>query len=134
MVATSNLVQTLVTVPNDTNGVRDVFVYDRTTNLIQKISTNQSGLFGNAESSGAMISSNGQHVVFESIATNLVPNDTNEVSDIFVTTLKKIIPRKPDELGPVKPVLPPQPKEPKKEIIQTIKPPKEEDALGNQKN
>ncbi|MEZ4114406.1 MAG: hypothetical protein R3B65_03140 [Candidatus Paceibacterota bacterium] len=69
-------------VPNDTNGVRDVFVYDRTTNLIQKISTNQSGLFGNAESSGAMISSNGQHVVFESIATNLVPNDTNEVSDI----------------------------------------------------
>lgn len=76
----------------DTNNDSDVYCRDRllgTTSLISvpDPSTGETG--GNTTSllthNGArVISDNGRWVVFQSDASNLVANDTNEVSDIFV--------------------------------------------------
>jgi Tol biopolymer transport system component len=71
-------------VPGDTNGNKDVFIRDRQnrwTNIISLESTqNQS----NDDSSGSLISANGQFVVFVSKASNLVLGDTNGKTDVFV--------------------------------------------------
>lgn len=47
------------------------------------ISTNAADI-GNGDSDPALISSDGRYIVFESASDNLVANDTNTVSDIFV--------------------------------------------------
>lgn len=63
----------------------DVFVRDLTTRTTTLVSANASGRGGgNGNSNDPMISSNGQYVVFASEADNLVPNDTNRASDVFV--------------------------------------------------
>jgi hypothetical protein len=76
--AASNLV------PADTNGSPDIFVFDRVAQTIQRVSVDNGGVEGNDGSSNAMISGNGNFIVFWSNASNLVPNDNNGVSDIFV--------------------------------------------------
>jgi archaellum component FlaF (FlaF/FlaG flagellin family) len=72
-------------VPGDTNGVPDVFVKDRLSGAIERVSVSSSGGQANQAShiTKAAISANGQFVVFESVADNLVPGDTNRVSDVF---------------------------------------------------
>jgi Tol biopolymer transport system component len=75
-------------VPGDTNGAFDVFVHDRQTGQTVRASVDSNG----AEAVGGdsvipSISADGRYVVFESQATNLVPGDTNGVSDIFVRDL-----------------------------------------------
>jgi Tol biopolymer transport system component len=71
-------------VPNDTNGVRDVFVYNRDTNTIERVSIDNNGTEGNGGSYSASISPDGRYVAFESSANNLVPGDSNNFLDIFV--------------------------------------------------
>jgi Tol biopolymer transport system component len=71
-------------VAEDTNHAEDVFVYDRQTGITRKLSVGPGGAEGNTESDGAAISADGRWVAFNSIASNLVPDDTNGVSDIFV--------------------------------------------------
>src|SRR5579884_4076687 len=75
-------------VPNDTNNKRDVFVYDRQTKQITRVSISSADVEGNGDSSGAKLSGDGRYVVFESEASNLVPNDTNNVKDIFIHDLQ----------------------------------------------
>ncbi len=75
-------------VPNDTNGVSDVFIRDRHTGITRRLSVATGGAQANGHSSGAKISANGRFVVFHSDATNLVPNDTNNRQDIFVRDRK----------------------------------------------
>ena len=71
--------------PNrDTNGGFDVFRYSRATGAVDLVSITTSFLAGNAASSKPSISQDGRFVAFESDASNLVPGDTNGVSDIFV--------------------------------------------------
>ncbi len=70
--------------PHDTNRVTDVFVYDRVSDKMARVSVDSSGREGNAGSWFAQISGNGNYVAFMSEATNLVPDDTNGVSDVFV--------------------------------------------------
>jgi Tol biopolymer transport system component len=70
--------------PGDTNGISDIFVYDRQTDTIERVSVDGSGIQGNANSRDPAISSDGRYVTFMSDATNLAPGDTNGVSDIFV--------------------------------------------------
>ena len=67
-------------VAGDTNGVSDVFVYNRTTGTTERICNFQ----GNGSSYAPAISPEGNFVAFASSATNLVPGDTNGVIDIFV--------------------------------------------------
>jgi len=70
---------------NDTNGaVTDVFLRDRQNGTTSLISQSTSGGHGNGSSSDPFISPDGRYVVFESTASNLVPNDTNNATDIFL--------------------------------------------------
>lgn len=75
-------------VPNDTNNTWDVFVFDRVTGSIRLVSKTSDGSVGNGPSMHAVISGNGQFVAFQSRATNLVANDINGVSDIFLHNLQ----------------------------------------------
>lgn len=70
-------------IPNDTNGVTDVFVWQRRENEFRRLSVATDGTEANGGSGSAEISSNGRYVVFVSHADNLVPNDTNQREDIF---------------------------------------------------
>jgi Tol biopolymer transport system component len=72
-------------VAEDTNDLRDIFVHDRVTGATSRVSVATGGI--QAQGGGAarpQISADGQVVAFESAATNLVPEDTNEVTDVFV--------------------------------------------------
>ena len=71
-------------VPGDTNGVRDIFVYDRQTQQTTRMSVATGGGQANGESLDPAISANGRYVAFRSAATNLVPGDTNGAIDVFV--------------------------------------------------
>ncbi len=71
-------------VPNDTNGTMDILVHDRETGQTTRVSVNSEGVQGNDYSGFPSISPDGRYVAFESIASNLVPNDTNGDCDIFV--------------------------------------------------
>gem|GEM_PF-6729423 len=72
-------------VSNDTNGVQDVFVHDLLTGATTRVSVGPGGIEGDwVSGSEIAISHDGNHVSFESFATNLVSQDTNAEADIFV--------------------------------------------------
>ena len=80
-------------VPGDTNGAdcgtlrpcgHDVFVHDRQTGEIARVSLSSDGDQGDLGSGGPSMSHDGRYVAFTSSASNLVPGDTNEQSDVFV--------------------------------------------------
>jgi Tol biopolymer transport system component len=71
-------------VPNDSNGVQDVFVRDTQTGNTTRVSIGTNGAQGTLESRDPAISADGRFVVFTSDASNLVSNDTNNVSDVFI--------------------------------------------------
>lgn len=75
-------------VPGDTNGVNDVFVRDRINKVTRRVSVNASGQQGNGASLGGRLSADGKLIAFSSLATNLVPNDTNGVDDAFISGWK----------------------------------------------
>ncbi len=70
-------------VPLDTNHQPDVFVRNRETNTIRRVSIGTHGQADN-QSIGIGISMGGRYSVFESTASNLVDGDTNHHLDIFV--------------------------------------------------
>jgi len=70
-------------VSGDTNGAYDVFVYDRQTQAMTRVSVDGLGNEANSHSLQPSISADGRFVSFESLASNLVPGDTNGVYDIF---------------------------------------------------
>ncbi len=75
-------------VPGDTNTQYDVFVRDRklgTTRLVNVSSTEHPG---NEGGEGPVVSAHGRFVAFTSLASNLVPGDTNGRVDVFVRDLK----------------------------------------------
>ena len=71
-------------VAGDTNGDRDIFVHDLTTGETVRVSVNSAGIQGNSESFFASLSAKGRVVAFTSDASNLVAEDTNGDSDVFV--------------------------------------------------
>jgi len=71
-------------VPGDTNGVGDVFVRDRATNATTRASVAYDELQANGASESGSVSPSGRFVGFASLASNLVPSDTNGLADIFV--------------------------------------------------
>ena len=74
-------------VPGDTNNSNDIFVRDLSTNTTTRVSVDSAGNPGNDDSELPSISANGRFVAFRSLATNLVPGDTNDERDIFVRDL-----------------------------------------------
>lgn len=75
-------------VDNDTNNVADIFVKDRQTNQIRRVSVASGGIQSNGISQEAKISGNGRYVVYTSLATNLIPNDINNSRDVFLYDLQ----------------------------------------------
>jgi Tol biopolymer transport system component len=70
---------------NDLNGVRDVFLWDRNTGAISLVSFTSSGGQSDGDSDAPTISADGRFVAFTSDADNLVPGDTNLMTDVFLT-------------------------------------------------
>lgn len=60
-----------------------IYVFDMVAQTTQLVSKNASGVAGNGLSTLPWISGNGRYVAFNSQASNLVPNDTNNAQDIF---------------------------------------------------
>ncbi|MHB8974090.1 MAG: SdrD B-like domain-containing protein [Pirellulaceae bacterium] len=71
-------------VPSDTNGTDDIFVYDRQADTIERVSVAADGTQGNGKSGSPSISLDGRYVGFTSLASNLIPGDTNGTYDNFV--------------------------------------------------
>ncbi|MCU1452908.1 MAG: hypothetical protein JWN46_1054 [Acidimicrobiales bacterium] len=72
----------------DTNQAYDVFVRHLAANTTDRVSVSTASAQGDSHSQFAMISGDGNWVVFMSQATNLVPGDTNAKFDVFVRSLK----------------------------------------------
>mgnify|MGYP000334810843 CR=1 FL=1 len=71
-------------VPGDTNGLTDVFLRDRQAGATHRLSLGPGDRQGNGDSENPAISADGRFVAFQSLASNLVPGDTNGVTDVFV--------------------------------------------------
>ena len=71
-------------VPNDFNNSNDVFLRDRVTRELTRVSVSSAGVEGNGWSAYPSISANGRHIAFYSCATNLDSSDTNGLCDFFV--------------------------------------------------
>lgn len=71
-------------VENDANTVGDIFLYDRLNLTTTRVSVNSNGDEANGDSQNPSISADGRYIVFESGASNLVANDSNNYSDIFL--------------------------------------------------
>ena len=71
-------------VPNDINGVSDVFMRDLQLGTIVRVSVDAAGLEADGGGGNPSISADGHFVAFESGATNLLPGDMNGFSDIYV--------------------------------------------------
>lgn len=67
----------------DDNGSFDIFVYDRDTDTVERVSVSSAGAQSDGSSLDSSISYDGDKVFFWSDATNLVSGDTND-ADIFV--------------------------------------------------
>jgi Tol biopolymer transport system component len=75
--------------PGGANATNDIFVIDAMTGQSNLVSVNLSGTGGgNGNSYNPLMSYDGRYVVFTSRASNLVPNDNNNVADVFVRDLR----------------------------------------------
>lgn len=71
-------------VPNDTNGMDDIFLRDRIAGTTERVSAGTNGEQGNGHSTYPDVSDDGRYVVFQSGANTLGPNDGNGASDVFL--------------------------------------------------
>lgn len=71
-------------VEGDSNGLQDVFLFDRRANRILRITAGFDGSEPDGPSSDAKISSDGRYVAFVSEASNLIPGDNNGYADVFL--------------------------------------------------
>jgi Tol biopolymer transport system component len=74
-------------VHGDANSAADVFVHDLATGATELVSVSLSGVAGNGSCLWPVISADGSTASFSSLASDLVPGDTNSVADIFVRDL-----------------------------------------------
>ena len=76
-------------VPGDTNKTADIFVRDLKAGRTTRLSVSSAGKQGNGESLGALtMSADGRYVAFTSLASNLVANDANDITDVFIRDLR----------------------------------------------
>ncbi len=75
---------TYASLAGETNGKCNVFVKDMISGVIERISIADNGDIPNDGSREIDISDDGRYVVFQSDATNLIPDDTNDNTDVFL--------------------------------------------------
>ena len=84
-------------VVGDTNGLWDIFVYDHAAGSITRVSLTSTGGERNQGTDSVsgivspVISGNGRYVAYSTTATNVVPNDTNAKSDVFVVDTQTMV-------------------------------------------
>ncbi len=66
------------------NGMRHIFVHDRRSGITTPVNLAADGTEADKQSFNAVLSATGDHVAFQSNATNLVADDINGKADIFV--------------------------------------------------
>ncbi|MBD2157301.1 putative Ig domain-containing protein [Leptolyngbya sp. FACHB-16] len=71
-------------VSGDTNGIDDVYVYDRYTKTYSRVSLSSNGEQGYSSSRSPSISADGRYISFISYSNNLVVGDTNGRDDAFL--------------------------------------------------
>ena len=71
-------------VSGDTNNLLDIFLYDRSAGTTELVSQGEGGAPANGRSGDERISADGRFVVFDSEASNLVPDDTDGEENVFV--------------------------------------------------
>jgi dipeptidyl aminopeptidase/acylaminoacyl peptidase len=71
-------------VSGDTNGKKDIFVKDRTTGAIERVSISSSGTQANEDSLKPRISGDGRYVVFYTYSSNLDASDTTGNADVYL--------------------------------------------------
>jgi Tol biopolymer transport system component len=72
-------------VPGDTNRTADIFVRDLKLHRTARVSVGSGEQQANGESLGGLtISADGRFVAFTSLASNLVPRDLNDITDVFL--------------------------------------------------
>lgn len=71
-------------VTSDTNGVRDVFIFDNLNSTVRRLNRSQQGAEANGASNNPALSGNGRYLAFSSDATNLNLGDVNGFTDIFI--------------------------------------------------
>ena len=88
VVVFSSFATDLVALP-DANGDGDVFARDLTSQTTVLVSVNLAGTAaGNGQSFNGRISADGRYAAFLSNASDLVPNDTNNTTDVFLRDLQ----------------------------------------------
>lgn len=75
-------------VPHDTNGTYDVFVRDRQAGIFQAATVDQSGAPAGGAVLDSTLSGSGRFAAFASGASNIVRNDGNAVTDVFVRDMQ----------------------------------------------
>lgn len=73
-------------VRDDSNGLLDVFVHRRDQETTARLSVGPDGADGDGLSFAPVVSADGAVVVFSSEASNLVPDDSNRMRDVFVAS------------------------------------------------
>ena len=71
-------------VSGDTLGLRDIFLWNRASNAIERASVTQTGGEANSLSYVPALSADGRFIVFRSHASNLVPSEIPNMGDIFL--------------------------------------------------
>jgi Tol biopolymer transport system component len=71
-------------VASDLNLVSDVFLWDRLTRTVARVSLANNGIEGNGNSERPSVSADGRFVAFESVANNFAAGDYNNNYDVFV--------------------------------------------------
>ncbi|MFO0981303.1 MAG: hypothetical protein U1E76_06025 [Planctomycetota bacterium] len=74
-------------VPGDSNGASDIFLHDTRFAITIRVSVGAGGVQGNGDSFAPSISADARYVAFASQANDLVANDTNGLTDVFVADL-----------------------------------------------
>jgi Tol biopolymer transport system component len=94
-------------VPDDTNGVQDVFVVDTATGAVTRASVSTGGVQGNADSPAGQgervaLSADGRQVAFSTLASNLGPRGNNVVlRDLAGGTTQALSDQGTSSVGPV---------------------------------
>ncbi|HEU5159018.1 MAG TPA: hypothetical protein VFU43_18625 [Streptosporangiaceae bacterium] len=75
-------------VPGDTNAQGDLFVRDLRTGTTTRVSVSSTGEQADKQTYAGVLTPDARYITFPSAASNLIPDDTNGIRDVFVRDLR----------------------------------------------